>query len=336
MAIINLPVLFVPDPIKGKPLALGQIFVGEPDLDPQIPANQKQLSIVQEDGTVVPQPQPFILSAGGVPVYNGSTVRLDVAGNYSLKILDRFGAQKYFIDNVLDSGSIVFEKVILSDTQTTVNLLSVSTLTGVFYIQGQNVDRGLLTAGDDYTVTGDLVIELKRSYPAGSSIAAFGGIDTLTGDVVSVYGRTGAVVSVAGDYNVSQITNTPTGNITAVEQQAVNAELDAFISTNTVAVTKLKKRTPVTGASTTPVGFDYFATVNATITMDNVTGFTGGERFTIAAAKGIVGSTLTVDGTGGEVIEPANGDPTDTVFNLTTVGVSFEFIFNAVTGNWEV
>ena len=48
MSIINFPVLYVPDPTQGRPLFYGQIFVGEPDLDPEIPANQKQLSIVQE------------------------------------------------------------------------------------------------------------------------------------------------------------------------------------------------------------------------------------------------------------------------------------------------
>jgi len=93
VAIIDFPILYVPSPTIGRPLFSGQIFVGTEDLDPEIPANQKQLRIVQEDGTKVDVNQPFILSAGGVPVYNGATVRLDVDGNYSLKILDKNGAQ---------------------------------------------------------------------------------------------------------------------------------------------------------------------------------------------------------------------------------------------------
>lgn len=96
------------------------------------------------------------------------------------------------------------------------------------------------------------------------------------------------------------------------------------------------KRIPISAALTIVKGFDYFATTNSTIAMPNVTGFTGGERFTIAAAITATLSTLTVDGTQSEEIAPRNGDPTDTSFDLTTVGVSFEFIFNAVTGNWEV
>lgn len=102
MSVINFPILYIPDSTKGRPLFNGQIFVGEPDLDPEIEINQKQLSIVQEDGTIVGVEQPFILSAGGVPVFNGSPVRLDVDGNYAIKILDKNGSQTYFIENVFD------------------------------------------------------------------------------------------------------------------------------------------------------------------------------------------------------------------------------------------
>ena len=105
MAIINFPVPYVPDPLRGRPLFNGQMFVGEPDLDPEVVANQKQLNVVQEDGTIVPVSQPFILSAGGVPVYNGATVRLSVDGNYSFKILSNLGAQVYYIENVTASTS---------------------------------------------------------------------------------------------------------------------------------------------------------------------------------------------------------------------------------------
>ena len=109
MAIINFPVLYVPNPTQGKPLFFGKIFVGTEDLDPEIPGNQKQLSIVQEDGTIVPVLQPFILSAGGVPQYNGATVRLSVEGNYSLKILDKNNAQTYYIHNVFEGQPVTVE-----------------------------------------------------------------------------------------------------------------------------------------------------------------------------------------------------------------------------------
>jgi len=46
------------------------------------------------------------------------------------------------------------------------------------------------------------------------------------GAVDSVFGRTGVVVAVAGDYDASLITNTPAGDITAITTQAAINELD--------------------------------------------------------------------------------------------------------------
>ena len=106
MSVINWPILYINDPLKGRPLFNGQIFVGIPDLDPEDgngnPINSKQLNVVEEDGTIVPVSQPFVISAGGNPVYNGKPVRLDVDGNYSIKILNKLGAQTYYIENVFE------------------------------------------------------------------------------------------------------------------------------------------------------------------------------------------------------------------------------------------
>ena len=114
MSVINWPILYIPDPTKGRPLFSGQIFVGEPDTDPQVAINQKQLNVIEENGTVVSVSQPFPLSAGGVPVYNGNPVRLDVDGNYSIKILNKLGAQVYYIENVFE-GQPVTELDLIND-----------------------------------------------------------------------------------------------------------------------------------------------------------------------------------------------------------------------------
>lgn len=45
-------------------------------------------------------------------------------------------------------------------------------------------------------------------------------------DVTSVFGRTGAVVAVSGDYDASQIDFTPTGNLISTDVQAAIAEVD--------------------------------------------------------------------------------------------------------------
>lgn len=102
LGIVNLPLDYFPDPNKGRPIFNGQIFVGEPDLDPQILANRKDIVARQEDGTEIPispAEQPVRTSAGGVPTYNGATVQILVEGNYSIKVLDKGGAQEYFWTN---------------------------------------------------------------------------------------------------------------------------------------------------------------------------------------------------------------------------------------------
>lgn len=52
-------------------------------------------------------------------------------------------------------------------------------------------------------------------------------IEISPSDVTSVFGRSGAVVAQAGDYTATQITNTPSGNISAITVQAAINELDA-------------------------------------------------------------------------------------------------------------
>ena len=111
MSVINWNILYINDPLKGRPLFGGKIYVGEPDLDPEIVGNQKQLNVIQEDGAVVAVPQPFILSAGGVPMYNGSPVRLDVDGNFSIKILDKNDSQTYYIENIFDGQPVTVQEM---------------------------------------------------------------------------------------------------------------------------------------------------------------------------------------------------------------------------------
>lgn len=132
MSLIDFPILYINDPLQGRTLFYGKIFVGEPDLDPEVVGNQKQLRIVQENGTKVDVPQPFILSAGGSPVYNGATVRLDVDGNYSLKILDKSGEQTYYIHNVFEGQPITIDDIPLINPVFNVDTLqSAITLTDI-------------------------------------------------------------------------------------------------------------------------------------------------------------------------------------------------------------
>ena len=106
--IVQLNPEYFPDPSKGKPIALGDVYVGEPDTDPEIVSNQKTISVQEEDGTITAVSQPVTLGAGGVPLYNGSPVTLLTDGDYSLKLLNSAGSQVYYIPSDLSLIDEVF------------------------------------------------------------------------------------------------------------------------------------------------------------------------------------------------------------------------------------
>ncbi|MEH6451277.1 MAG: phage tailspike protein [Oleispira sp.] len=82
------------------------IYVGVPDSDPEIVANQLQIVGIQENGTKVNLPQPVLTGSGGYPIYNGSPIRLSVNGACSLKVLGKHDSQKYYFANVLNGAPI--------------------------------------------------------------------------------------------------------------------------------------------------------------------------------------------------------------------------------------
>lgn len=127
--IVTLNIEYFPDPTRGRPVFNGDIYVGEPDTDPEIPANQKQVTLREEDGTLVSVAQPVNTGAGGVPMYNGSPVQMLVDGDYSLKVLDKLGVQVYYVANS-DVDDPVFNDITLDAIDSIVNDAAV---TGVFW-----------------------------------------------------------------------------------------------------------------------------------------------------------------------------------------------------------
>lgn len=107
--IVRLGPEYFPDPTRGRPISSGSLYVGIIDLDPEIIANQKQLSILQENGTTIEVPQPITTGAGGIPLYNGSPVTVLVDGSYSLKLLDSSESQVYYVPKnaIIDSLSSI-------------------------------------------------------------------------------------------------------------------------------------------------------------------------------------------------------------------------------------
>ena len=108
------PYMYAPLFDQGRPVANGSIFVGIADLDPEVPANQKSVTVRDGLGNeTVGVSQPIGTSAGGVPTFNGSPVSLLVEGSYSLKILDSAGDQVYFEEDVTSGVPLTQDQAIL-------------------------------------------------------------------------------------------------------------------------------------------------------------------------------------------------------------------------------
>lgn len=98
---VRLPYDYYPDPTRGRPVFKGAIYIGKPDTDPQVVSNRLVVRAYQENGLSVPISQPIQTSAGGVPTLNGSSVQLQVSGEYSIKVFDQSGAQVYYAPSVI-------------------------------------------------------------------------------------------------------------------------------------------------------------------------------------------------------------------------------------------
>jgi len=113
MSIVLFPYGYIPDSERGRPLDSADIFIGKPGLDPEVVGNQVQVFEIQEDGTNVPITQPIKTGVGGVPITSGSPAVISVnETQFSIKINDKLGAQKYFQKFV--SGFVDFSNVRLA------------------------------------------------------------------------------------------------------------------------------------------------------------------------------------------------------------------------------
>ena len=141
---VDLQIPYFADPTKGRPIFNGSIFIGEPDLDPEIEGNRKTVTLRQEDGTEVPIPpasQPLMTGSGGVVLYSGSPVQVLTEGNYSIKVLNAQDSQVYYVENALDGVPITIEEVV-AQYDTLADLVADTTLT-----VGQTVSFNEYAAG---------------------------------------------------------------------------------------------------------------------------------------------------------------------------------------------
>jgi hypothetical protein len=176
---IHNPIMYVPDPDKGKPLGEFQAYFGIVGRDPQLEDNRKKPYALQEDGSAVPIDQPVIGSAGGVPVYNGSPVGVAVNGSYSLKILDKNGAQVYYFPHVEAFNLQGFSGVIAEESKTvgaglTLTFDKIETTTASFYKSvdalGAKFEGAYLKKGVDYVTNSPTTVTLLTATALGTVI----------------------------------------------------------------------------------------------------------------------------------------------------------------------
>lgn len=136
---------------------------------------------------------------------------------------------------------------------TTVSITGVQGLGGGGTIDANrtiNLDLNSLP-NETVIAAGDLVAIYDQSAGAHRNMTR---ADFLTGLVAapvdSVFGRTGAVVAVAGDYTASEIDNVPAGGLVATDVQGALNELDGEVGTNT---TNIATNTGNIGTNTTNI-----------------------------------------------------------------------------------
>lgn len=109
MPALTFPTGIFNNPNTGKSLALGKMYVGTPDTDPEVLINRVSVTVVQENGdtiVVLPAAQPFIFNAAGMLQYNGSVVQMRVTGDASMKIVDANDVELMYFPSTLNASEV--------------------------------------------------------------------------------------------------------------------------------------------------------------------------------------------------------------------------------------
>jgi len=173
MGIVTNPILTITRPANGDPVSNAQIFIGNPDVDPTVPANRKQVQARQENGTLAPIAQPIRTNAGGNPQLNGSPVALEVAGNYSLTIQDSGGSQIYKQTSVVNAGDVLNTLYTDSGSANAMILTPVSGPLPTEYVPGQVVNFRPAATNTSTSVT----IQFPGLDPVQTDFNVIGGLN---------------------------------------------------------------------------------------------------------------------------------------------------------------
>lgn len=129
--------------IDGQPLEAGYIWIGAANLDPQT----NPINVYWDAALTIAAPQP-IRTLGGYPSRNGTPARFYVAGNYSIRVMNRNGSTIYssLTDNLAGNGFIP-SNATGNGTQT---VFSVSSAPNAIFINGvyQNQNTYTIAGGN--------------------------------------------------------------------------------------------------------------------------------------------------------------------------------------------
>ncbi len=178
----------------------------------------------------------------------GTTAETAVAGTDEILIYDasatalRKMARTNFVLSETEVDAMVSNNGYLSaevDTLATVTGRGATTATSIT-LNTQAQARFADSAGGEYaaiqapaTIGANYVLTLPDSAGANGQVLSTNGSGVLSwiaipsAPVTTVFGRTGAVLAVAGDYTAAQVTNVAGGSVAAVTVQAAIDELDA-------------------------------------------------------------------------------------------------------------
>jgi hypothetical protein len=195
---IQLPIGYYPDPTIGRPVSNAYIFIGEPDTDPEVVLNQKQVFVLEENGSETAVSQPLRTGQGGVLTYNGSPVTAFVDGDHSMKVLDSGMSQVYYVPSLVDQGQALLVGWIDFDLDPT---LPAGHQTGRLYWNkttktltlmledGVSVDLGMAELARAHNATASAIDYGKAVYPTGQ-----------TGDVTTIALAKADAEATAGAY----------------------------------------------------------------------------------------------------------------------------------------
>lgn len=115
--VVSMPNQLFTMPNRFAPVFNGMIYIGKIDTDPTIPANQIQVYLENEDGSLVQVPQPIRTNSGGYPVYNGKISKFVTVQGQSMLIKDANGVQLFYYPNVLKYDPDQFEQRLMAMLQ---------------------------------------------------------------------------------------------------------------------------------------------------------------------------------------------------------------------------